>query len=126
MESSKKNEDELIYNLSKDQDELKAYIDDKNGKLSITKYMVLSFKDNLSLVEVNIDTGRFHQIRFSLSNIGHPIYNDSKYSENIKKDGYDIYLDAYKIEFIHPVTKELITVSRYPDKNLFNKFQNKE
>ena len=118
-----KNEDELIYNLSKDSNELKTYIDDKNGKLSITKYKVLSNKDNLSLVEVNIDTGRFHQIRFSLANINHPIYNDSKYNENIKKDGYDIYLDAYKIEFIHPVTKELITVSRYPDKELFSIFK---
>ena len=114
-----KNEDELIYNLSKDSNELKAYIDDKNGKLSITKYKVLSFKDNLSLVEVNIDTGRFHQIRFSLANINHPIYNDSKYNKDIQKDGYNIYLDAYKIEFIHPVSKELITVSRYPNKELF-------
>ena len=58
-----------------------------------------------------------------MSNINHSIYNDSKYNENIKKDGYDIYLDAYKIEFIHPVTKELITVSRYPNKKLFNDFK---
>ena len=119
----KKEEDELIYNLSKDSKELKAYIDDENGKLSITKYKVLSYKDNLSLVEVSIDTGRFHQIRFSMSNIGHPIYNDSKYSPNIEKNGYDIYLDAYKVEFIHPVTKELIEISRYPDKNLFISFK---
>ena len=121
-----KEEEELIYNLSKDSDNLKAYIDDKNGKLAITKYKVLSYKDNLSLVEVNIDTGRFHQIRFSLANINHPIYNDSKYTESIKKDGYDIYLDAYKVEFIHPVTKELIEVSRYPDKKLFNGFKELE
>lgn len=119
----KESSGELIYNLSKNDKNLVAYIDDENGKIAITKYKVLDYKDNLSLVEVNIDTGRFHQIRFSMSNIGHPIYNDLKYNSKAKRDEFDIYLDAYRIDFIHPITKELITVSRYPNKDIFNKFE---
>ena len=71
------------------------------------------------MVDVFIETGRFHQIRFQLSNIGHPLYNDTKYAKTKEKHGYEIGLDAYKVEFVHPVTNEIITIERYPKRQIF-------
>ena len=48
-----------------------------NGKPSITHYKVLEVIDNFSLIEINLETGRTHQIRVHMSHIGHPIVNDS-------------------------------------------------
>lgn len=95
-----KEKDTIKNMISKDEKKKIAY-ESKDGKEAILSYEVLSYKDNISLVKVNIETGRFHQIRFQLSNIGHPILNDSKYSSFIKKEGYDLGLDAYKIVFSH-------------------------
>ncbi|MCR5741480.1 MAG: RluA family pseudouridine synthase [Gammaproteobacteria bacterium] len=114
-----KEEDTITLNLSKDEKSLKAYIDNKNGKVATTSYKRLSYNDKYSLIEVKIDNGRFHQIRFTMSYLGHPIYNDFKYDNTIKVDGYRLGLDAYKVEFIHPVSKELIKLERFPNMRIF-------
>ena len=57
----------------------------------------------MSLIDINLITGRHHQIRVQLANINHPIYGDQKYG--IDKIGIQIHLWAYKLEFNHPVTK---------------------
>ena len=116
-----KKEDELIDYLSKDEIKHMAY-SSKDGKKAILHYKVIEEIEGLSLLDISIDTGRFHQIRYQLSNIGHSIYNDMKYNSNIKSDSYNLGLDAYKVTFIHPVTKEEITIQRKPKRDIFNKF----
>ena len=88
-----------------------------NGKEAILNYKLINTKDNLSLVEINLITGRPHQIRVQFSSRNYPLYGDQKYNKNPKKD--QIALFAKKLEFIHPTTKEKLTFelplpNRYP------------
>ena len=120
--SMEKEEGTLIDYISKDEKNRTAYSDKSNGKIAILKYKEISRGDNYSLLDVFIETGRFHQIRFQLSNAGHPLYNDSKYNKEITRDGYEIGLDAYRVEFIHPVSKEEKTIERKPKRSIFMKY----
>ena len=91
---------------------------DKNGKEAILEYDLVSYKDNYSLVKINLKTGRSHQIRVQFSSRNHPLYGDQRYNKN-SKVGEQIALFASSLEFIHPVSKELIKFSldlpnRYP------------
>lgn len=80
------------------------------AKESVLKYKMLAAGDRYSVLEVNLLTGRKHQIRCQLSSIGHPIKGDLKYgAKRSNKDG-GISLLARHIEFVHPVSKELIAV----------------
>lgn len=90
--------------LKKIESENKTIVD-KEGKYSKLSYEVLGYKDNLSLVLINLETGRSHQIRVQYSSRNHPLWGDQKYNKNAKV-GEQIALWAYKIEFNHPVTKE--------------------
>lgn len=77
----------------------------KDAKLSRLHYRTLVKGDRYTLLEVNLLTGRKHQIRAQLSNIGHPIKGDLKYgAKRSNRDG-GISLQAHSIEFIHPVSK---------------------
>ena len=104
--------DKLINKMSKDEKTHNSYIDEKNGKEAILEYKVIKEEDNLSLLKINLITGRHHQIRLQLSNINHPIYGDQRYGFQDKKQ---IMLYAYKLEFTHPVTKELMTFKNLPN-----------
>ena len=91
---------------------------DKNGKEAILNFKKLDFKNNMSLVEINLETGRSHQIRVQMSHYGYPLFGDQKYNKT-SKVGEQIALFAKKIEFIHPTTNELLTFeldlpNRYP------------
>ena len=66
----------------------------------------------ICILKINLITGRHHQIRVQLSNIGHPIYGDQRYG--IDRVGIQIHLYAYSIEFIHPVKIEKMSFSSYP------------
>ena len=82
----------------------------ENGQNAITEYEVLQEYDNMSLVKCILKTGRTHQIRVHMSAIGHPLIGDSLYgsiSNLINRQA----LHSYKISFIHPVTKNKITLS---------------
>lgn len=84
-----------------------VYIDDnsKFGKLAITKYNLIKYVNNNSLLNIEILTGRKNQIRVQLSNIGNPIIGDIKYG--LKKSFYNrLMLHANKLEIIHPFTGE--------------------
>lgn len=95
---------------------------DPNGKESILKYKLLKYKNGLSLVEIELLTGRSHQIRVQMSNFGHPLVGDHKYNKNAVI-GHQIALFAKQIEFIHPTTKKLLTFSiPLPDRYPFNIF----
>ena len=107
--------DKLINKMSKNEKTHNSYIDEKNGKEAILEYKVIKEEDNLSLLKINLITGRHHQIRLQLSNINHPIYGDQRYGFQDKKQ---IMLYAYKLEFIHPVTKEVMTFFNLPNWNI--------
>lgn len=109
--------------LIKNEKENKSYITTKEkGKYSCLKYQVLSSKNNLSLVEINLITGRSHQIRVQFSSRNHPLIGDSKYGNN--PNNIDIALFAKSIAFTHPTTKEELTFTLdIPNKYPFNQFK---
>ncbi len=79
-----------------------------NSKFGSLSYKKLKTLDNYCLVEVELITGRHHQIRCSFSELGYPIQGDLKYgSKRSNKDG-SIYLHSRSLEFIHPVSKNKI------------------
>jgi 23S rRNA pseudouridine1911/1915/1917 synthase len=84
------------------------------GKLSELKYEWLGSKKGMHLIKVNPITGRHHQIRVMLSHIGCPINGDLKYGAFPANENGNISLHAYKIELIHPVHKEKITIIAEP------------
>ena len=91
---------------------------DEKGKEAILNFKKLNFKDNMSHVEINLETGRSHQIRVQMSHHGYPLFGDQKYNKTAKV-GEQIALFAKKIEFVHPTTNELLTFeldlpNRYP------------
>ena len=89
----------------------------KNSKLAKLDYEVLAYNEikDLSLVKVNLHTGRHHQIRVQLANFGHSIYGDQKYGNRGK--GKQIALWAYQLTIQHPITKEEMTFRCLPEDN---------
>lgn len=87
----------------------------KNAKLASLDYEVLKYNNvkNLSLVKINLHTGRHHQIRVQLANFNHSIFGDQKYGTRGK--GKQIALWAYKLTIIHPITKEEMEFTDFPD-----------
>jgi 23S rRNA pseudouridine1911/1915/1917 synthase len=88
-----------------------AYNEERKGALkSELSYKVIGKTDNYFLVEVLPLTGRHHQIRVQLSHMGCPIKGDLKYGYERSNKDASIHLHARKIEFIHPVKNEQITM----------------
>ena len=119
----KNKEDTLNDYLIKNEKENKSYVTSKDkGKASSLKYKVISEKDNLSLVEINLITGRSHQIRVQFSSRNHPLVGDSKYGNN--PNNIDIALFAQSITLVHPTTKETLTFTlKVPNRYPFNIFK---
>lgn len=88
--------------------------DTKNAKYASLDYEVLYYNEetNLSVLKVNLHTGRHHQIRLQLANIGHSIYGDQKYGTRGK--GKQINLWAYELTFKHPISKQELTFRVLP------------
>jgi 23S rRNA pseudouridine1911/1915/1917 synthase len=89
----------------------------KNSKLAILDYEVLKYNEeiNLSLLKVNLHTGRHHQIRVQFSSRDHSIYGDQKYGG--RGHGKQICLWAYELTINHPITKEEMTFKSIPEVN---------
>lgn len=89
--------------------------DKKNAKFAKLDYDVIKYDEvkNLSLVKVNLHTGRHHQIRVQLSNFGHSIFGDQKYGT--RGQGKQIALWAYELTINHPITKEEMTFKDLPE-----------
>ena len=89
--------------------------DKKNAKLAKLDYEVITYNEvkNLSLLKINLHTGRHHQIRVQLSNFGHSIFGDQKYGT--RGQGKQIALWAYKLTIEHPISKEKMTFTDLPD-----------
>ena len=94
---------------------------DPEAKESVLRYKTVAQGDNYTLLEVNLLTGRKHQIRAQLSAIGHPIKGDLKYGARRSNPDGSISLLARKINFIHPVSKEKIELEA-PIPSDFQKF----
>ena len=95
----------------------------KNAKRAELDYKVLKYDSgkDLSLVEVDLHTGRHHQIRVQFSSRKHAIYGDNKYHG--RGAGTGICLWAYKLEFMHPTTKEKMVFEDLPEeKGMWKKF----
>jgi len=107
----KKTSDTLIHFLKKNPKNNKSTAFGKEidgSKKAILHYKIIKTLDNYSLLEVDLETGRHHQIRVQLSLIGATIKGDLKYGFNRSNKDGGIHLHARKIEFIHPVNKETV------------------
>ena len=89
----------------------------KNAKFASLDYKVLKYDEetNLSVLKINLHTGRHHQIRVQLSSRNHSIYGDQKYGG--RGHGKQITLWAYKLKIKHPITKEIIEFKSLPEIN---------
>ncbi|WP_458407256.1 RluA family pseudouridine synthase [Anaerotignum sp.] len=101
--------------------------DRKGAKKAILHYTKIAEKETdiglLTLAEIKLETGRHHQIRVQTSYAGFPIWGDKKYHKNFPKKGKtDIALWSYKLEGVHPKTKELFTLTAKPEKEPFSFF----
>lgn len=95
----------------------------KNGKYSSLTYKVVREVNNYSLVKINLETGRSHQIRVQFSSRGYPLYGDHKYNKNVK-DNETLALYATSLSFYHPITKELLTFNLdVPNKDIWKLFK---
>nr|MBP7473464.1 RNA pseudouridine synthase [Prevotella sp.] len=91
-----------------------------NSKKAILSYEVLSHSDRYTLIEVNLMTGRHHQIRCQLAHIGCPIKGDLKYGAKRSNPDGSISLLSHKIDFVHPISKkEISIVSPLPEDALW-------
>lgn len=104
--------------LSRNEKQNKSYVVAKgtNGaKNAVLDYrLIATSKGGYSLIEVDLHTGRHHQIRCQLSNLGCPIKGDLKYGAPRSNPDGSISLHARKVSFVHPVRKELVTIEAPP------------
>ena len=109
--------------LAKDSSKNLSYVtkDKKNGKYSKLEYEVLEIKNNMSLVKINLITGRSHQIRVQFASRGYHIVGDATYKAK-SKDKDKIALHACELAFYHPTKKELMTFELMPSRAPFDKF----
>lgn len=120
-----KNKDTFNDYLYKDEKTNTSYISNKEkGKMSTLSYEIIKTIDNLTLVKINLLTGRPHQIRVQFSSRNYPLYGDHKYNKEIKKDDKsNIALIAKKLSFYHPTTKKLLNFEiELPKKYPYNLF----
>lgn len=113
--------------LLKNQKQNKSYIVSKERKGALKaelSYKIISQSRDYYLMEVDLITGRHHQIRVQLAGLGSPIKGDIKYGFARTNQDASIHLHARKVEFIHPVKKEkLRIIAPVPDDNLWKFFQ---
>jgi len=121
-----KPEAELVHWMVRNEKQNKSYAYDKevkDSKKAILEYRTIGHSDNYYLLEVNLKTGRHHQIRCQLAKIGCPIKGDLKYGAQRSNPDGSICLHARKISFIHPVSKDLIELEApVPDSPLWKSF----
>ena len=116
-------EAELTHWLVRNEKQNKSYAYDQEkpaSKKAILHYQVLAQSDNYSLLEVDLKTGRHHQIRCQLAKIGAPIKGDLKYGFDRSNPDGGISLHARRVRFIHPVSKEEVVIEApVPEDNLW-------
>ena len=119
-------EGELQHWLVRNEKQNKSYAYDKerpNSKKAILRYKLIGHSQNYHLLEVDLQTGRHHQIRCQLAKMGCPIKGDLKYGSPRSNPDGSICLHARRVTFVHPVSKEVIDITApLPQGNLWNGF----
>jgi 23S rRNA pseudouridine1911/1915/1917 synthase len=119
-------EGELTHWMVRNEKQNKSYAYDTekpNSKKAILRYKLIGHSQNYHLLEVDLQTGRHHQIRCQLAKMGCPIKGDLKYGSPRSNPDGSICLHARRVTFVHPVSKELIDVTApLPSGNLWNGF----
>ncbi len=113
-----KKKDRLTHYLLKDKVTNTVSAVNKNvekAKEAILEYEVMGNINGLSLVKINLNTGRSHQIRVQFATINHPLYGDQKYGARVNKKGQQIALFSHKIVLEHPTLKEKMTFTSFPE-----------
>lgn len=112
-DGSLKDEDTFIDYIYKDNDNSSKIVDESKGKYSELSYKIVKRleKENLTLVDIELKTGRHHQIRVQFASRGYFLFGDQRYGV---QDKNQIALHAYKLEFFHPTTKEKMEFLSYP------------
>jgi len=103
----------LVNYLRRDEAKNKSFIaaeSNKNAQKAILTYSLLACSDSYYLLEIDLETGRHHQIRTQLAGIGCPIKGDLKYGFSRSNTGGSIHLHARKLNFIHPVTLQPVSI----------------
>ncbi len=97
----------------------------EGAKFAELDYKVLEYNSKVALLDVNLYTGRSHQIRAQLANIGNPVFGDAKYGGDTIAKGYNLALWAYQLTFSHPTTKQTMVFKVFPplEKNPWKLFQ---
>ncbi|MCF0190208.1 MAG: RNA pseudouridine synthase [Marinilabiliaceae bacterium] len=119
--------EELHHYMSKNEEKNRTNvsISPRTGyKEAVLSYKLLSSTPNINLLEVELQTGRHHQIRAQLSRIGCPIRGDLKYGSKRSNDGGGINLHSRRLVFKHPVKDEMITIEApLPDESVWKAFE---
>ena len=120
-------EGELEHWLVRNEKQNKSYAFDKEkpgAKKAILRYKLIGHSQNYHLLEVDLKTGRHHQIRCQLAKMGCPIKGDLKYGSPRSNPDGSICLHARRVKFIHPVSKQEIDLTApLPPANLWNGFE---
>ena len=123
----KESEGELVHFLVRNEKQNKSYAYDKevpNSKKAVLDYCLIGRSENYYLLEVDLKTGRHHQIRCQLAKMGCPIKGDLKYGSPRSNPDGSICLHARRVRFVHPVSKELIELKApLPEGNLWKGFE---
>lgn len=123
-------EGELVNYLVRNEKQNKSYaydIEKPGSKKAILHYRLIARSDNYCLLEVDLKTGRHHQIRCQLAKMGCPIKGDLKYGFPRSNPDGSICLHARRVRFVHPVSKEQIdVVAPVPSDNLWRSFEERD
>ena len=106
-------EKRLVHWMKRNTKQNKSYANTKEvneSKQAILSYRLIKKLDNYYLLEIDLETGRHHQIRSQLTAIGCPIKGDLKYGFNRSNENGSIHLHARKLKLMHPVKKELLEI----------------
>jgi len=121
-------EGELTHYLVRNEKQNKSYAGDTekpDSQKAILSYKLIAKSDNYFLLEIDLKTGRHHQIRCQLAKTGCPVKGDLKYGFDRSNPDGGISLHARKISFIHPVSKEPVEITApVPDDKLWKHFEN--
>lgn len=112
-QAPQKSSDRLVHWLKKNPKNNKSTAFTKeiqDGKKAILNYRTLKTLDHYTLLEIDLETGRHHQIRSQLASIGSPIKGDLKYGFDRSNPDASIHLHARKLEFEHPVKKDWVAI----------------
>jgi 23S rRNA pseudouridine1911/1915/1917 synthase len=116
----------IVHYLKKNEKQNKSYVFDeevKGSKKATLTYRIKARSDRYYLIEIDLHTGRHHQIRAQMAKIGCPVKGDLKYGFARSNEDGSISLLSRRLEFTHPVKKEPVAITaHFPDGDIWNVF----